>query len=70
MQYIYVLYFTERDWLPPILLQVDEKTLLECDIAYDCPANLPNCNHMLNPTPSGKAGYCVPDRCQHGQRKS
>ena len=51
-------------------MQVDEKMLLECNSEDDCPAKLPNCNHMSNSTPTGKTGYCVPDSCQQGQRKS
>ena len=42
----------------------DLKTLFECEKDFDCPLNIPHCNRMLSPTPSGKMGYCVPSRCQ------
>ena len=47
----------------PIILEIDEETLLECDTEDDCPASVPKCNLMMNDTPSGKKGYCVPDKC-------
>ena len=43
----------------------DLKTLFECEKDFDCPLNIPHCNRMLSPTPSGKMGYCVPSRCQN-----
>ena len=44
---------------------MNEKTLVECNTANDCPLpELSNCNIMLSRTPSGKSGYCVPSLCQ------
>ena len=55
-------YFSEP---PPNIPQSDEKILVECDTANDCPlSELSNCNIMLTPTSSGKRGYCVPSLCQ------
>jgi hypothetical protein len=49
----------------PTIPQSDEKILMECDTANDCPVpELSNCNIMLRPSSSGKRGYCVPSLCQ------
>ena len=43
---------------PPNIPQSDEKILMECDTANDCPLpELSNCNIMLTPTSSGKVVF-------------
>ena len=37
---------------------------MECDTDNDCPTPLSQCNVMINKTPSGKNGFCVPSNCQ------
>jgi hypothetical protein len=46
------------------LSKVDISYLSECDAANECPTHLGQCNVMINPTPSGKNGFCVPSFCQ------
>jgi len=44
---------------------LDDKVLLECNTAGDCPSIRTQCHAMANPTPSGKTGYCVPSTCEN-----